>query len=112
MKLSSTMNEAAPVDVFKQEHTKQISHYLRTGKVTEINHWKNTDKVGDPKHRQGFKPTTCWTEQEKDFKCDGQNRGQRTIGKILEHAVEADKRDAKREKDMEELIIKQAPRCL
>ena len=62
VKLSSTMAEPAPCDPFKQEYTKQHSHYLRTGKVTEINHWKNTDKVGDPQHKKGFKPTTCWTE--------------------------------------------------
>tara|TARA_B110000285_G_scaffold228894_1_gene292618 strand:+ start:451 stop:624 length:174 start_codon:yes stop_codon:yes gene_type:complete len=57
------MDEPAPVDEFKKDYTKKMSHYLRTGKVTEINHWKNTDKIGDPKYIMGFKPTTCWTEQ-------------------------------------------------
>jgi hypothetical protein len=56
------MDAPAPVDEFKKDYNKKKSHYLRTGKVTEISHWKNSDKLGDPKYINGFKPTTCWTE--------------------------------------------------
>jgi len=60
---------------------------LRTGKVTEINHWKNTEKVADPSYTKGFKAITCWTEQEKNYRCDGADRPERTMAKILKHEI-------------------------
>ena len=62
MKLSSTEDGPAPVDPFKKEYHQKKSHLIRTGKVTEISHWKKTDKVGDSEYIKGFKPTFCWSE--------------------------------------------------
>lgn len=54
--------------------------------MTEINHWKNTDKVGDPELKKGFKPNLKWSEEENNFKCSGKDRRHRTFDKIVDHA--------------------------
>ena len=74
MKLSATEDRPGPCDPFKTQFTKQKSHLLRTGKVTDITHWQKNNKVSDPEHIFGFKPTLCWSETEKNFKCDGKDR--------------------------------------
>lgn len=76
------------------------------------NHWKNTDRIGDPDVKKGWKPSLKWSEKESGLRCQGQDRPFRTFDKIIAHASFNDKKDAERELMMEETIIKQAPRSL
>ena len=71
-----------------------------------MNHWPNTNKVGDPELRKGWKPNLKWSEAERDFKCAGVDRPHRTFDKIVKRARDADEAEARRVIAMEELIIK------
>ena len=52
IKMHDAMDASAPVDQFKTEHHPQNqTKYIVQDKVNNINHWKNTDKVGDPEIR-------------------------------------------------------------
>lgn len=86
VKLADNMHSPAPIDTFKKTYNVQHSKFGRTGKVTEINHWKNTDKVADPELKNGFKPNLKWSEEENNFKCSGVDRPHRTFDKIVDHA--------------------------
>lgn len=112
MKLSDAALDAAPVDPFKTQYHVQSSKLNIPEKINSVNHWQNTNKVGDPELRKGWKPNLKWSEAEKDFKCAGIDRPHRTFEKIVKHAQEADEREAIRIREMEDLIIKQAPRQL
>ena len=70
------------------------------------------DKIGDPELQKGWKPNLKWSEKEKDYRCQGQDRPFRTFDKIIAHAQYNDKKDEEREALMEETVIKQAPRSL
>lgn len=81
-------------------------------KVTNISHWKKTDKVGDPEIRNGWKPQLKWSDKESLFLCNGKDRPFRTFEKIINSQQIKNEQDSVREKQVEELIIKQAPRSL
>lgn len=59
----------APCDIFKLEHHPQKSKFTITNKVTSENHWKNSDNIGDPNVKNGWRPLLKWSEQEADYKC-------------------------------------------
>ena len=46
--LADATGKEAPVEVFKKTHQPQKSKFGIANKVTSENHWKNSDKVGDP----------------------------------------------------------------
>lgn len=112
MKLADSTGLEAPVDPFKTVHAPKKSKFNIASKVTLENHWKNTDKIGDPELQKGWKPNLKWSEKEKDYRCQGQDRPFRTFDKIIAHAQYNDKKDEEREALMEETVIKQAPRSL
>ena len=79
--------KAAPLDHFKVEHVPQKYKFNITPNVQSITHWKpkedeyvheaNQDKV----HRKQIR----WSDQEKMFRCEGDDR---LIDKIFKHAEE------------------------
>lgn len=50
--------------------------------------------MGGPDLKNGFKPNLKWSEEENNFKCCGNDRPHRTFDKIIEHAKDADNREA------------------
>ena len=69
-------------------------------------------QIGNPEFRPKWMPAIKWSEAEKNKKCEGADRHQRTFSKIVDRAIATDGIDADRTKKMEEVIIKQAPRSL
>jgi hypothetical protein len=112
VKLSDTTGLEAPVDPFKTVHCPKKSKFNIANKVTQENHWPNSNKVGDPDLLKGWKPTVKWSEKEASFKCVGADRDFRTFDKIIDHSTTADKKDLERQLKTEELLVKQAPKSL
>lgn len=61
------------------------------------NHWPNTDKIGEPAPKNGWRPLLKWTEQEAAYKCQGQDRRFRTFDKVIDHAQAYDADEADRD---------------
>ena len=101
-----------PIDTFKTQHTKQSSKGSISGKVHLENHWALTDRIGDPEFKMKFKPALTWSINENQTKCQGFHRNDRTFEKIVIKGKQKNKEDEIREKKMEEVIVKQAPRFL
>ena len=59
-----------------------------------------------------WKPHIKWSEMEKNYKCEGNDRALRTFGKIVDHAMAGDAKDAEKKLKMEQVIIKQAPKSM
>ena len=113
MKIAENTDEPGPVDQFKEKYYPQSAKRFEVSdKVPNINHWKFSDKVGDPEMKNGWKPNLKWSDKEAFFKCQGQDRAFRTFEKIIDTSKQNEVRDAIREKELEELLIKQAPRSL
>ena len=53
-----------------------------------------------------------WSEQEKDYKCEGVDRAFRTFAKLADHAVTEDGIEADRKTAMEAVVIRQVPKAL
>jgi hypothetical protein len=49
---------------------------------------------------------------EREYRCQGKDRSYRTFEKLINDAKNYEIMDSEREKQMEEVIIKQAPRSL
>jgi len=62
MKLADTRGVEAEEDPFKTEHHPKRSKYLITDKVTQINHQRFNDKIGDPSFLKGWQPSYKWSE--------------------------------------------------
>lgn len=112
VKLADTTGDLAPEDPFKTVHCPKRSKFHIANKVTQENHWANSNKVGDPDLLKGWKPTVKWSEKEATFKCVGADRDFRTFDKIIDHSTTADKKDEERQLRTEELIVRQAPKSL
>lgn len=112
VKLADATGLEAPIDPFKTVHEPQKSKFNIANKVQLENHWKNSNKVGEPEIVNGWKPNLKWSEKEANLRCDGPDRSLRTMDKVIQHARNRDNADAERELKMEETIIKQAPRSL
>lgn len=97
MKLAATSGFPAPIDPFKTMYEAQKSKFIIANKVSETNHWKRTDKIGDPAPIKGWRPNLKWSEQESSYACTGGDRNFRTFDKVIDHAKAADKFDAERE---------------
>jgi hypothetical protein len=52
-------------------------------KVNNVNHWRMTDKIGDPEIRKGWNPNLKWSDKEAMFSCMGKEREFRTFEKII-----------------------------
>mmetsp|Transcript_21789 Transcript_21789/g.33677 ORF Transcript_21789/g.33677 Transcript_21789/m.33677 type:complete len:108 (-) Transcript_21789:253-576(-) len=74
VKLAETSCDQAPIDPFKTDHFPQKSKFVVPQKVTDANHWANHDKIGDPELHKGWRAGIKWSEQEKNFKCQGAAR--------------------------------------
>ena len=83
--------------------------------MDKVNHsdlWKPSALIGNPDFRPKWMPAIKWSEAERNMKCEGPDRHQRTFSKIVDRAIATDTLDADRTKKMEEVVIKQAPRSL
>jgi hypothetical protein len=55
MKIADNQDESAPVDQFKEKHFKpSAKRFDVSEKVPNVNHWKLTDKLGDPAIQKGW----------------------------------------------------------
>ena len=73
-----------PIDAFKKTHVPQDKKkFMVVEKVNNTNHWKKTDKVGDPEHRNGWKPNLKWSDKESTYRCEGRDKAFRTFEKII-----------------------------
>lgn len=106
MKMSDATDQLGPQDPLKLEYHKKKSKYNITNKVNEENHWDLGDCISDPEVQRGWKPQMRWTEEEKNYRCQGIDRPFRTFDKIDYHYRKGEATDADRERKMEELIIK------
>ena len=52
----------APIDRFKQERHPQKSKFGVSNKVNHENHWPNSDKIGEPAPKNGWRPLLKWSE--------------------------------------------------
>ena len=96
MKLSDATEEPAPIDPFKTEFHQQKSKFIVSDKVTLTNHWKLTDKVGDPAIQKGWKPNIKWSDKEASFRCEGPDRPFRTFEKIINNSNMAEDKEVER----------------
>lgn len=112
MKLVDTTGEQGPVDPFKTEYHKKKSKFNIANKVNLEQHWKHNDVIGDPEFKNKWEPIQRWSHIEKSLRCEGPDRDYRTIQKIYEYAKADEVQDIEREKLMEEVVIRQAPRSL
>jgi hypothetical protein len=81
VKLSDTEGLDPPLDAFK---TEKREHRTRKWdvheKVTNIDHWPKTDRIGDPLIQHKWDGgNQKWSDVEKKFKCDGNDRKFRTF---------------------------------
>lgn len=83
-----------------------------TDKVNNVNHWKLSDKIGDPEIKSGWKPQLKWSDKEAQYQCTGKDRSFRTFDKIINTGQVKNAEDTIREKQVEELLVRQAPRSL
>lgn len=112
MKLSDTIGDNGPVDPFKMENVRKISNAEIPLKPNNESYWLPSDQIGDPEFKNKWLPIVKWSQQEASFKCQGLDRFRRTFELIVDHAKETEKNNIEKEKQMEEVIIKQAPRML
>ena len=88
-----------------------------------MNHWKLTDKIGDVQFRKGVQPNIKWSDKMSNFNTGTVVRDQenvtseqfgrfRLFEKIIEGAKAKEKDEIRREKETEEILIRQAPRML
>ena len=65
IKVHEARDDSAPIDQFKQEHHPQAkTKFMVPDKVNNVNHWKLSDKIGDPEIKQGWKPHLKWSDKE------------------------------------------------
>lgn len=91
-------NEAAPVDPFKQEHVPQKYKFDITPHVHTITHWKPREDgtIEDVSmETKGNHRQLKWSEMEKMFRCEGDDR---LIDKIIKTAEENEKAKYEAEK--------------
>ena len=113
MKIAENMEESAPVDQFKEQYFPQSARRFEVSeKVQNVNHWKLSNKIGEPILKNGWKPNIKWSDKEAFFRCQANDRPYRTFEKIIENSKQSEDTEAIREKALEELLIKQAPRSL
>lgn len=113
IRIHEARDDEPPIDQFKVEHHPQAKHKFNVSeKVNNITHWQFSDKVGDPEIKKGWTPSLTWSDQQAQYLCNGKNRPFRTFEKIYNAERVKNEKDAVREKQVEELIIKQAPRSL
>lgn len=100
MKLADTEGVIPPQDAFKTDkREKKTRKFDVPDKVTNIDHWPKTDRIGDPI----VKPTPAdggnqkWTHIEDSLRCDGPYRGFRTMEKVMHRGRTVDKEDGIRE---------------
>lgn len=112
MKLADTNGAPGPADPFKTEYNQQKSKFHIANKVNLEKTWQPNDKIGDPRTRRNWLPEQRWSQTEKSLRCEGYDRDFRTVEKIYEKANILEKIDMEREKMMEDVVIRQAPRSL
>lgn len=112
MKLADTAAGLGPQDTFKTEYHPKRSKYHITNKANLENHWKFNDIIGDPEFKRKWEPMKRWSQVEKELRCEGGDRDYRTVKKIYEAEKAKEVEDIEREKLMEEVVIRQAPRSL
>ena len=84
MKLSDAISDPAPIDPFKTCYVAKESKLNIPEKINLVNHWQNSNQIGDPEFRKGHKPNLKWSEAEKGYKCEGvYDRPNRTFEKIV-----------------------------
>lgn len=112
MKLADTTGEVGPTDPFKTEYHPKKSKFNIPNKINLETHWKNSNSIADPQIKRKWEPGQRWSQVEKSLRCEGADRAYRTLEKGIQHAKAAEVADIEREKLMEEVIIRQAPRSL
>lgn len=113
IKIHDNREGVPPIDSFKREyHALPMTKYQVSEKPTGVNHWKNSNKCGDPSFQKGFKPNLKWSDKEATHLCSGKNKNFRTFEKIVSTQLQKNDDEAIRESETEKLIIKQAPRSL
>ena len=105
MKLADVSNDptAAPIDPFKVEHTPQKYKFDIAPHVHKITHWKPKfdDTVEDVNiELKGNHRTLKWSELEKLFRCD---KDERVLDKIVKQAMQYELGVANSEKKLTEL---------
>lgn len=106
IRLHDVEDYAPPVDDFKKEHVPQSNRKFQVhDKVTNISHWKNSDKCSDVQFKQGFKPNLKWSDQQQFFLCVGKNKNYRTFDKLINNQIVRNKEDEIKEIEMEKTII-------
>jgi len=113
MKIAESTENPAPIDQFKTSFTKKNEKHLQVSdKVTNLNFWRQNDKVGDPVFKNGWKPNLKWSDKEANFKCTGLDNSYRTFEKIIVNAKAYDEDLRVRALELDELRVRQAPRIL
>lgn len=103
MKIADTSNDyhVAPQDPFKAEHVPQKYKFDITPHVQSVTHWKPKldgtveDLNLEPK---GNLRTLKWSEMEKMFRCEGEDR---LIDKIIKNAETIEKQKEESEKKLQ-----------
>lgn len=84
IKIHDNRDDAPPCDDFRKDfHPMPRTKFLVSDKPTNVNHWKLSDKVGDPVIRQGWKPNLKWSDKEASHLCNGKDKDFRTFDKIV-----------------------------
>lgn len=97
---------AAPLDHFKVEHVPQKYKYNITPNVQSITHWKPTEE-NDGQQKEGVhhQKQIRWSDQEKQYRCEGDDMALRLIDKVFKHAEQ-------QEAAMQESLEKRAKHAL
>jgi len=101
MKLADTTGEEGPIDPFKTCYVPKKSKFLISEKVNIVNHWRNSNCIGDPEFKKGWRADDKWSQREGALRCQGKDRPYRTFEKIINHAKARDEDDAIRKERME-----------
>lgn len=113
MLLADTTGKPGPDCPFKINRVMpRKSKYFVTEKATENDLLPKSDKISPPEFSAKYKPHIKWSEQDKNYKCEGKDRALRTFTKIVDHAQKREASDVEKKLQMEAVIIKQAPKSL
>ena len=94
--------QSAPTDPFKAEHITQKYKFDITNHVQNTTHWKPKEDgtVEDLEHKGGLRKLK-WSEMEKMFRCEGEDR---LIDKIIKNAEVKEKLIADSENKRQQII--------
>ena len=58
--------EDPPQDAFKTTQREKKSSFgvPIIDKVSNITHWSNTDRIGEPTYKEKHEPNVCWSHRE------------------------------------------------